>query len=161
LVFRDPAFAEAAEDEGVAPIGTLPSMGASTGRSVSGSKTGRDAASIVSSLVNASSKRHCRTVRTTPSRSSPGKQIQARRRLPGRVAEKSVSIDVGAYLNSDGPGEPRDGSQIRPLPSEDVTWVTFIWGRNKFKREEGRTERAYRSPGAQALFWGSMNAAGG
>jgi len=46
----DPALREEApEGEDVAPMGTLPSMGASTGRSVSGSKTGRDAASIVSS----------------------------------------------------------------------------------------------------------------
>jgi hypothetical protein len=54
-VLRDPALAVAPEDADVAPTGTLPSMGASTGRSVSGSKTGRDAASIVSGLVNASS----------------------------------------------------------------------------------------------------------
>jgi hypothetical protein len=46
----DPAVrGESPEDGDVAPMGTLPSMGASTGRSVSGSKTGRDAASIVSS----------------------------------------------------------------------------------------------------------------
>jgi hypothetical protein len=55
LAFRDSAVAEAPGDAEVASAGTLPSMGASTGRSVSGSKTGRDAASIVSSLVNASS----------------------------------------------------------------------------------------------------------
>ena len=46
-----PTLREEAPEDGddVAPMGTLPSIGASTGRSVSGSKTGRDAASIVSS----------------------------------------------------------------------------------------------------------------
>jgi hypothetical protein len=53
--FRDPALAEPPEGEGAAPTGTPSSMGASTGRSESGSKTGRDAASIISSLVDASS----------------------------------------------------------------------------------------------------------
>jgi hypothetical protein len=57
--FGDPAWAEVAEDDGAAPTGTLPSIGASTGRSASGSRTGRDAASIISSLVDASSKAHC------------------------------------------------------------------------------------------------------
>jgi hypothetical protein len=54
VAFRDPAWAGPPEDEGAPPTGTLPSMGASTGRSASGSKTGRDAASIISSLVDAS-----------------------------------------------------------------------------------------------------------
>ena len=54
--FRDPAWADLPEAEGAAPTDTPPSMGASTGRSVSGSKTGRDAASIISSLVDASPK---------------------------------------------------------------------------------------------------------
>ncbi len=46
----DPVLREEPPEDGdAAPTGTLPSMGASTGRSVSGSKTGRDAASIVSS----------------------------------------------------------------------------------------------------------------
>ena len=52
---RDSGCAGLPDDDGVVPTGTLPSMGASTGRSVSGSKTGRDAASIISSLVDAAS----------------------------------------------------------------------------------------------------------
>ena len=52
---RDPSRAVPPDDDGAAPTGTLPSMGASTGRSASGTKTGRDAASIISSLVDASS----------------------------------------------------------------------------------------------------------
>ena len=52
---RDSGCAGPPDDDGVVPTGTLPSMGASTGRSVSGSKTGRDAASIISSLVDAAS----------------------------------------------------------------------------------------------------------
>jgi hypothetical protein len=51
LAFRDAGAVEEAEDAGVAPTDTRPSIGASTGKSVRGSKTGRDAASIVSSLV--------------------------------------------------------------------------------------------------------------
>jgi hypothetical protein len=52
---RDPVWAGPLDDEGAVPTGTQPSMGASTGRSVSGSKMGRDAASIISSLVDTSS----------------------------------------------------------------------------------------------------------
>ncbi len=60
----------APEDADVAPADTLPSMGASTGRSVSGSKTGRDAASIVSGLVNASSNANRRPTGTALTHSS-------------------------------------------------------------------------------------------
>ena len=77
---RDPACAESPEDEGAAPAGTLPSMGASTGRSVSGSKTGRDAASIISSLVDASP--NCKSVWTEQAR------------LHGRAPPQSVAFDA-------------------------------------------------------------------
>jgi hypothetical protein len=54
LALRDVGAVREAEDAGVAPTDTRPSIGASTGKSVRGSKTGRDAASIVSSLVASS-----------------------------------------------------------------------------------------------------------
>jgi hypothetical protein len=78
--FRDPAWAESPEDEDAAPTGTLPSMGASTGRSVSGSKTGRDAASIISSLVDASP--NCKSEWTEQAR------------LHGRAPPQSVAFDA-------------------------------------------------------------------
>jgi hypothetical protein len=55
LAVRDSGGAEPPEGEGATPTDAPSSMGASTGRSASGSKTGRDAASIISSLVDASS----------------------------------------------------------------------------------------------------------
>jgi len=54
----------------------------------------------------------------------------------------SVASDVEAYLNSDGPGEPRDGSQIGPPPSENVTGVTLTQGRIKFKSQIGHLRGA-------------------
>jgi hypothetical protein len=74
---RDSGCAGPPDDDGVVPTGTLPSMGASTGRSVSGSKTGRDAASIISSLVDAASNANLPSTERAQPRSLAGSRFRS------------------------------------------------------------------------------------
>ena len=110
LAWRDPAWV--LDDDGAVPTGTLPSMGASTGRSASGSKMGRDAASIISSLVDASSNTN---------------QSSTERARPRSLVESSAPwlFTRWAYLSNASPAKPRDGSHNGQPESQTVTLVTL------------------------------------
>ena len=112
LACRDPACAGPLDDDGVVLTGTLPSMGASTGRSASGSKTGRDAASIISSLDDASSNTN---------------QPSTERARPRSLVRSSARwlFTRCAYLSNAGPAKPRDGSHNGQPKSQTVTPVTL------------------------------------
>lgn len=126
LIRRDPALAGPLDDDGAVPTGTLPSMGASTGRSVSGSKMGRDAASIISSLVDTSSNANqSSTERTRP------------KSLVGSSAPRPFTRC--AYLSNAGPAKPRDGSHNGEPKSQTVTPVTL-----KLRQPERGPERSIR-----------------
>ena len=112
LACRDPACAGPLDDDGVVLTGTLPSMGASTGRSASDSKTGRDAASIISSLDDASSNTN---------------QPSTERARPRSLVRSSARwlFTRCAYLSNAGPAKPRDGSHNGQPKSQTVTPVTL------------------------------------
>ena len=120
LALRGPALAAVPEDDGVSPTGAPPSMGASTGRPVSGSKTGRDAASIVSSLVNSSS--HANGSHGTIAAPLKGPFRRARGTCSGeRSADPAPHDQVlrlrrwgCPYLSNFGGPERRDGSHNGP-----------------------------------------------
>ena len=126
LTCRDPALVGPLDDDGAVPTGTLPSMGSSTGRSVSGSKTGRDAASIISSLVDASSN----TNQSSTERARP-------KSLVGSSAPRPFTRC--AYLSNAGPAKPRDGSHNGEPKSQTVTPVTL-----KLRQPERDPERSLR-----------------
>ena len=138
LTCRDPALVGPLDDDGAVPTGTLPSMGSSTGRSVSGSKTGRDAASIISSLVDASSNTNQSSTEWARPKS-----------LVGSSAPRPFTRC--AYLSNAGPRKPRDGSHNGESKSQTVTPVTLKL--RQPERDPGRSLRP-RSTGGGTLACG-------